>query len=69
MAARYRDVRYEHDGRAYAGTWHVEGDEVLISSAYGSRVEPVGKFKATPETVAMVAMGMIVGDYLKNGPP
>lgn len=42
-APRMRDVQIMRGGRTYTASWHVEDGKLLVSSAYGSRVEPVGR--------------------------
>lgn len=41
----YRDVRITRAGRTWTATWHTDGEKLYVSSAYGSRTEPVGRSK------------------------
>lgn len=56
--ARYEPIRVEIAGRAYNATWHMEGAEVCVSSAYGSRKAALKRSK--PETVAARLLREIV---------
>lgn len=48
--ARYEPISVTIAGRTYSATWHMEGGEVCVSSAYGSRKAPLKR--ARPEAVA-----------------
>lgn len=56
---RYEPIEITLDGRRYNGTWHIEGRELLVSSAYGSDKAPIAR--AGPETVAARVLAEIVG--------
>ena len=43
VAIQLHPVRIEHKGRVYNGAWHVEDKVLHVSSAYGSRSEPLGR--------------------------
>jgi hypothetical protein len=47
---RYEPIHIEIAGRRYNGTWHVEGRNLWVSSAYGSDKAAMGRAK--PENVA-----------------
>jgi hypothetical protein len=49
----------EHAGRKWSGAWELEGKDVVVSSAYGSDREPLGRRKA--EKVAAGILREIVG--------
>lgn len=55
---RYENFAIEVNGRSYSGTWHVEGKEVCVSSAYDSGRAPLGRRR--PEAVAADIMRKIV---------
>jgi hypothetical protein len=40
---RPNPVKTIREGRAYNGTWHLDGERLLLSSAYGSAAEPAEK--------------------------
>lgn len=40
----------QHAGRSWSGAWEIEGKDVVVSSAWGSDREPLGRRK--PEKVA-----------------
>lgn len=48
--ARLTPFTVEHAGRKWSGAWEIEGKDVLVSSAYGSDREPLGRRK--PELLA-----------------
>lgn len=50
-----------HAGRAYTATYRLQHGQVLVSSAYGSKVAPVGR--KTPERAARGVLEAIVADY------
>ena len=37
----YRDVRVKRAGKVWTGSYHVDDERLVISSAWGSRSEPV----------------------------
>lgn len=37
----YRDVRLQHAGKVWTASYHVDDSRLVISSAWGSRSEPV----------------------------
>ena len=41
----YRDVRVTRGGKTWTASWHVDEGKLFVSSAYGSRTEPVGRRK------------------------
>jgi hypothetical protein len=47
-----------HGGQRYGGWWEVDGKELLVSSAYGSKRAPLGRRK--PEKVAEELLLQIV---------
>jgi hypothetical protein len=54
-----KDVRVVRDGQRYTASWHVDGDQLSVWSAYGSRVEPIGRHKDLAGRAA-VLLGEIV---------
>lgn len=36
-------VQIDHAGRKWSGSWEIEGREVVLSSAYGSDRQPLGR--------------------------
>ena len=48
------------DGRRYSATWHAEGKDVVVSSAYGSKRAPAGR--GQPEGLAEKLLREIVAE-------
>jgi hypothetical protein len=47
-------------GRRYSGTWHIEGKEVVVASAYGSKRAAAGR--GDPARVAEKMLKAIVAE-------
>lgn len=47
---QFKAFSIEHAGQRWTGTWHLEGKDLCVSSAYGSSRKPLGRAKA--ETMA-----------------
>lgn len=52
--------------RAWSGSWEIEDGRLIVSSAYGSRAEPIGRRKNL-EPRAMALLGEIVSERLGEG--
>lgn len=60
-------IRITYGGRAYSGSWREEDGVVIVSSAYGSRRERIGRF--APETKAALVLEDLVHEWLSASDP
>jgi hypothetical protein len=51
---RSKDFRIVHEGRQYGGWFEVEGGDVLVASAYGSKRGPKGRRDALKVAEALL---------------
>lgn len=56
--ARFETIKIEHAGRTWNGSYTLEGDEVSVASAYGSKRVKFGRRK--PQEAATSALAKIV---------
>ena len=59
-----KNVQIKHGARTYSGSWHVEGKEVCVFSAYGSLRKAVGRRE--PKAVAEDALEQIVAAQTRH---
>lgn len=53
----------EARGQRWTGTWERQGKEVCVTSAFGSRREPVGRRR--PDLVAQEALAKIIDEWAR----
>lgn len=61
---RFNHLTIELAGRKWAGDWRQEGNEVCVSSAYGSKRCPYGRRK--PERVAAELLKETVEEWRRG---
>lgn len=61
----YRDVRIVRDGRTWTATWHVTDGTLYVSSAWGSKSEPVGRTRDMAKRATALLTDM-VDDYARR---
>jgi hypothetical protein len=52
LRIKAKDLRIVRGGQRVTASWHVDGEQLSVWSAYGSRAEPIGRHKdlaASPE--------------------
>jgi hypothetical protein len=61
MTERHHHFTVTVDGRHFSGDWQLQGREICIRSAYGSRTVPAGRSK--PERVATKMLEQLVVEW------
>lgn len=64
MSERFQPISVEVDGRRYAGDFQLQGRDVCVGSAYGSRRAPL--MRAKPETVAARVLRDLVREWARD---
>ena len=58
-APHFPEVRIQHAGKRWTGTWHVQDGRLVVDSAWGSSSEPISDDTDQPARAAAMLHAMV----------